>query len=274
MKKFLTILLLLLFVFPLSAGEGMWIECREKGFKGHLQGIAADENGIYWSFTDVLLKTDYTGKTLISRPVFSHCGDICVVDGKIYAAMVLRLPEKEMAKFDNWSGWIFEFDAATLELTGKYKSHKPRIDGITFASGKFYVGVDGGRNFHPVNEILICDRNFKLLETRTIDIGQPTRYGAQTLNFVQGKLLASFYSDKRKKACFFTPDDISRPESFFPQRCSFGLAEIPESFCGEKDVFLLAHNTGTRRNWSAKLQIVKYAGGKLIPVKLKNPGTR
>ena len=53
------------------AGE---IVCEAKGFRGHLQGIAADESGIYWSFYDTVVKTDWSGRELARVAIPRHAG--------------------------------------------------------------------------------------------------------------------------------------------------------------------------------------------------------
>ena len=53
-------------------------------FIGHVQGIAADETGIYCSFAYEFLKLDFAGKTLFRRPAPFHSGDTTTDGEKIY----------------------------------------------------------------------------------------------------------------------------------------------------------------------------------------------
>jgi hypothetical protein len=56
----------------------------------HLQGICTNErDAIYWSFTDILVKTDQQGRVSKKIPVANHHGDLCFHDGKIYVAVNL-----------------------------------------------------------------------------------------------------------------------------------------------------------------------------------------
>ena len=71
-------------VANIHAGE---ILCEAGGFAGHLQGIAADATGIYWSYYDTILKTDYAGKTLATVKIPRHSGDLCAANGKVYVSV-------------------------------------------------------------------------------------------------------------------------------------------------------------------------------------------
>ena len=244
-----------------------WIECSEKGFKGHLQGIAADESGIYWSFSDTLLKTDYQGRKLASVSWFSHMGDLCVVNGSVFVALTVR-GKNNLREYENWKGWVLAFDAASLKYLARYRIGAPRIDGIAYVDGKFFIGIDAGRAPHPLNDILVYDRSFKLLEKVTVDIGSNTSYGVQTMNPYHGKLLTSFYGDRRKKSYVFDINDFSRISGEFPVRTSFGMAAVPPAVAGAEDVFLIARNTGKKRDWSARLQVVRMVDGKLKTYKI------
>ena len=248
------------------AGD-VWIECSEKNFKGHLQGIAADESGIYWSFYDTLLKTDYYGKKLALFPRISHMGDLCVVNGKVYVALTIYGPS-HIVKHDNWQGWVLVFDAGTLKYLGRHKMAVPAVDGIAFLDGKFYVGVAAERELHPLNKVLVYDKEFKFLKELTLDIGQKTFYGAQTINPFGSRLLFSFYGEKKKKSYIFEPDDLTKIVDTFPVRTSYGMAAVPKSIAGAENVFLIAHNTGKARSWSARLKVVQLIDGKLQPFKL------
>ena len=266
MKKIWLFLLCVSSIWMVHASDE-WIECSEKGFKGHLQGIAADESGIYWAFYDTLLKTDYQGKKIASVPRIAHMGDLCVANGKVFVTLTVY-GKKHLPKHDNWSGWVLEFDSSTLKYLARHKMEAPRVDGITCLDGKFFVGIDAGRAPHPKNEILIYDRNFKFLKKVTVDIGGTTMYGVQTMNPYQGKLLTSFYADRKKKSYLFDIQDFSKVAGIFPERTSFGMAAVPASLAGAENVFLIAHNTGTKKNWSAKLRVVRMVDGKLTPYKM------
>ncbi|MCQ2392903.1 MAG: hypothetical protein MJ249_01335 [Kiritimatiellae bacterium] len=60
----------------------------EGAYGGHLQGVCTDGTNIWWSFTVEIVKTDLSGKVLVSRKARSHQGDLCVKDGVVYVAAI------------------------------------------------------------------------------------------------------------------------------------------------------------------------------------------
>jgi hypothetical protein len=65
------------------------IQC-EGTYPMHLQGISTDKkNNVYWSYTNVMVRTDLKGKVLNRVEVLNHHGDLCYADGKIYVAVNL-----------------------------------------------------------------------------------------------------------------------------------------------------------------------------------------
>lgn len=60
-------------------------EC-EGFYTNHLQGICTDGGeAIFWSWTDVLVKTDRRGRLLKQVRVSNHHGDLCFLEGRVTA---------------------------------------------------------------------------------------------------------------------------------------------------------------------------------------------
>ena len=162
-------------------------------YKSHLQGIAADETGIYWSFTDTLVKTDWQLKVLKEvRFPRCHGGDLCVAEGDIYWGMLLRKPDL-IAANSNSKGAVYRF-SKDLVLKKKYPlvSVKEGIDGITFHKGKFYVAPVLAKEPHKESAVVIFDRDFKFLKRMEFTTESDKKFGIQTLNMVHGTLLTAF----------------------------------------------------------------------------------
>src|SRR5690606_29746611 len=74
----------------------------EGTYPHHLQGICADDEAIYWSFTTTLVKTNLDGDLLKSVPVANHHGDLCHHDGKLYVAVNLGKFNDPQGNADSW----------------------------------------------------------------------------------------------------------------------------------------------------------------------------
>ena len=85
MKTFFTSAAFLL-LFQLTA-QVFFTETRN--FRGHIQGFAADETGIYCAFGYDVAKFDFNGKVLIRIAAPPHAGDITTDGEKIYCAAAL-----------------------------------------------------------------------------------------------------------------------------------------------------------------------------------------
>src|SRR5690606_21628017 len=108
-------------------------------FPGHLQGICVDdEQAIYWSWTDQLVKTDSEGKIVHQIPVDNHHGDLCYHDGKVYVAVNLGKFNQPAGQADSW---VYVYDAAFLEEVGRYPVQEVvhGAGGMVFHNGKFFL---------------------------------------------------------------------------------------------------------------------------------------
>ena len=262
LKRIVSVLLLALLAAPLSGGE---IVCAPKGFAGHLQGIAADESGIYWSFYDTVVKTDWSGKELARVAIPRHAGDLCLSEGKVYVSVIYY--DKKRAKREGGTGWIYICDTDLKFLRKVAIPDTPRPDGITFLNGKFYIaGDDFGKAPHPVNTISVYSRDLEFEKKITVDIGKPTRYGAQTLNAVDGRILAGFYAGKGNSVFLELPE-LKAAETF-PRSVSVGMAPVPKKLAGKRKLFLIAKITGKKGDNGGKVLVFEQRGKKLVPAEL------
>ena len=261
-RRFVAALSFVLFCGAVSAAE---IVCEAKGFAGHLQGIAADSSGIYWSFYNTVVKTDYAGRELARVAIPRHAGDLCVAGGKVFVSVIYY--DKKRAKREGGTGWVYICDTDLKFLRKVALPDTPRPDGIAFLNGKFYVaGDDFGKKPHPVNTISVYDREFNFERKITVDVGKPTRYGAQTLNAVDGRILAGFYADKGN-SFFLEPPELKTVGSF-PTSVSVGMAEAPKALSGGRKLFLIARLTGRKKDLGGKVLVRELRGGKLVPAEL------
>ncbi|MDD4869814.1 MAG: hypothetical protein PHR77_04580 [Kiritimatiellae bacterium] len=146
----------------------------------HLQGICVDDKGsIYWSFTDVLVKTDYDGHIMKNISVASHHGDLCYRDGKVYVAVNLR-------KFNNPSGtaadsWVYVYNADDLSEISRHKVPEAIYGaGGIACQGKSFMVVGGLPTGVEENYAYEYDPDFKFVKQHVIKSGY-TLLGIQTV---------------------------------------------------------------------------------------------
>ncbi len=267
MKKCFFVLLVVIAMFCVAGVHAGEILCEAGGFVGHLQGISADATGIYWSYYDTIVKTDYAGKTLGSVKIPRHSGDLCAANGKVYVSVCYY--DAKMVADEGGSGWVYIYDRELKYLQKVALADTPRPDGITFLNDKFYIaGDDFGKDPHPLNTISIYDKELKFERKVTIDIGKPTQYGAQTLNAFEGRILASFYA-KDGNTVFLEAPELKTCE-FFPVSLNVGFAEVPSELADGRKLFLAARLVGTRGDWSGKVLIYELLEGKPVLSELPN----
>ena len=129
----------------------------EGAYGGHLQGVCTDGTNIWWSFTVEIVKTDLSGKVLVSRKARSHQGDLCVKDGVVYvAANHGRFNTENLA-----DSWVESYDAATLEPKKAWKL--PEVPhgagGMTWKDDRFFFGIYGAKD-NPAG-VLACSADLK-----------------------------------------------------------------------------------------------------------------
>jgi hypothetical protein len=156
----------------------------EGAYKRHVQGICTNQrDAIYWSWTDVLVKTDLGGKVMARREVASHHGDLCHHDGKVYVAVNLGKFNLPPGKEDSW---VYVYDAATLDEVSRHRV--PELvhgaGGMAYRDGRFFIigGLPPGLNENYVYEY---DEAFHFVKRHVLASGY-TLMGIQTITWAQG----------------------------------------------------------------------------------------
>ena len=250
MMKIFLICLITVSVFLLRAD---YITNENVSYKSHIQGIAADETGIYWSFTNILVKTDYEGKVLKEVTNPTHGGDLCIADGDIYLAVQYREPE--MIAANNKRRAVVYRYSSDLVFKKKYPlAINEGIDGITFYKGKFYVAPDLGKTPKKESYVLLYDKDFNFIKKLDIKTDSLKKFGVQTLNVVNGKILASYY-DNAKNSPLLDPETMKVTGSI-DIRPSVGLAYVPEKISGNKNTYLYSMLHRKDGSWKCRARII------------------
>ncbi len=206
----------LAFVPNLASAE---IAC-EGAYGGHLQGIAVDDDAIYWSFTVDLVKTDRQGKLVKKVTVPSHHGDVTFQDGKVYCAVNLGQFNREPGHADNW---VYVFDAADLALLAKHKI--PEVvhgaGGMAYREGRFFV-VGGLPEGYEENYVYEYDAKFRFVRRHVIRSGY-TRLGIQTACFAHGSWWFGCYGKKLLKT-----DESFKLLGKYDLDFGYGVVGLPE----------------------------------------------
>jgi hypothetical protein len=271
MKRFLS----LVFIFcAFHSAMSQNIYTSAKNFRGHLQGIAVDDSAIYGAFAYEVAKFDYNGKLLKRVPAPFHSGDMTADGEKFYCSVSLH--NSELIKKYGARNCIFVYDKELTLLEIRPLKSLYGIDGIAYIKGKFYIGLNKhGNALRMKNRIAILDRNFKLQKIATVTIGRNTKYGAQTLNEFNGKLLAGFYGGGKTSFIFDLEaleksDTVVTPIGTLKANTTVGFSELPPAVA-EKGTFIVVRNTRCKRQgFGAKFLVQKLdKDGNLIPTSLK-----
>ncbi|TZF86250.1 hypothetical protein FW774_04170 (plasmid) [Pedobacter sp. BS3] len=158
----------------------------------HLQGIARDENNMFWCYTNQLVKTDMHGKVLKKIDVPYHHGDLTVVSGKVYVAV-------GFGTWNNINGladsWVYVYDAGTLERLSTY--HIPEViygaGGIVKRGDSFYV-VGGLPEEIFENYVYEYDSDFNFKKRYIVESGY-TSLGIQTIDYHGGEFWVGCYGN-------------------------------------------------------------------------------
>ena len=162
-------------------------------FPGHLQGICVDnEQAIYWSWTDQLVKTDSKGKIVHQIPVDNHHGDLCYYDGKVYVAVNLGKFNQPAGQADSW---VYVYDAGTLEEVGRYPVQEVvhGAGGMVFHNGKFFV-VGGLVPGIEENYLYEYTTDFEFVQRHVLKSGY-TLMGIQTVEYENGNWWFGCYGE-------------------------------------------------------------------------------
>jgi ribosomal protein L7/L12 len=193
----------------------------------HLQGMCADDkDSMFWSFTDVLVKTDREGRVVKKVPVASHHGDLCFHDGKLFVAVNLR-------KFNDPKGdadsWVYVYRAADLSELARHKV--PELlygaGGMAYCDGRFFI-IGGLPPNIEENYVYEYDKDFKFLKRHVINSGY-TYLGIQTAAYCNGCWWFGCYG---KPAVTLKTDGAFRMLGKYTFNCSLGIV-------GQRDGSLL-----------------------------------
>lgn len=162
---------------------GNQVQC-EGSYQHHLQGVCSDSDGIYWSFTTSLVKTDRSGKRLKEVRVANHHGDLCIHEGRLYVAV-------NLGKFNDPQGnadsWVYVYDANTLAEVARHEIQEVfhGAGGIGVREGRFFV-VGGLPENVKENYVYEYDDGFRFVRKHIVASGH-THLGIQTATYAHGR---------------------------------------------------------------------------------------
>lgn len=203
----------------------------------HVQGFCADDDYIYVSQMIQLTKFDWKGKFVKKVDAPSHTGDICVYNGRIYAAVASWGPNVPK---DAPKGGIYEYDT-DLNFIRKVDFDQG-LDGIAAIDGVLYAGY--GPNpmaGHYTNRFVRVDaKTLKTIDVKEICYGEKTAFGCQNATTDGKSLFAVFYNnDKPLVVLDKDVGIISTPDaSAFHRSCGEGFERVPPSRAGGRDLFM------------------------------------
>ncbi len=192
------------------------VEC-EGAYPGHLQGVCAIGDHIFWSFTTHLVKTDLAGRIAARIEVPSHHGDLCSRGDRLYVAV-------NHGEFNHPEGradsWVYVYDANSLELEAKHPVPDVRFGagGIGYSRGHFFV-VGGLPEGMAENYVYEYDRTFSLVRRHTVASGY-TLMGIQTATYWRGCWYFGCYGTPR--VLLVTDADFQRVGRFTFD-CAYGI---------------------------------------------------
>ena len=103
-----------------------------KTWCGHVQGMCANSNALYFAYHTQIVKTDWLGRLIKRVEVMRHTGDICLWNGRLYTAVC-------HSDTGEGRGRIQMFDE-DLNFIKEQTFARP-ADGITCLDGVLYVGL-------------------------------------------------------------------------------------------------------------------------------------
>ncbi len=160
-----------------SAGLPTEIVC-EGQYPHHLQGLAGNGlDTLYWSFTDVLVKTDLAGKVLARVEVPTHHGDLCLVGDRLYVAWSNRF------NAPGADSKVYAYDPADLRLVEVVPVPEVTFGagGLEAKNGHFFV-IGGLPQGYEENYVYEYDGDWRPVRTHVLESGY-TRLGIQTACF-------------------------------------------------------------------------------------------
>jgi len=246
----------------------------------HVQGFCADDDYIYVSQMIQLTKFDWKGNCVKKVEAPSHTGDICVQDGRLYAAVAAWGPG---ARKDGPKGGIYEYDT-DLNFLRKVEFDQG-LDGIAVIDGVIYAGY--GPNpmaGHLTNRFIRVDaKTLKTIDVKEVCYGAQTAFGCQNAASDGKDLFAIFYNGEKPLAVFDRELNLkSVPDaSSFHRSCGEGFERVPASRAGGRDLFMRLRTMNRfvrdrdREPIYAVIDFFEYdrAGNRLVNVTAKLPST-
>ena len=139
---------------------------------GHLQDVWREGNYIYWMQTQVMYKTDLTGKVLLSKNVEGHHAGCEIRDGKLYVAVCVMQNKTGGKTLPGSRVQINVYDAETLTLLDIHRTDiNDRSGSFCFLEdGTCLVGCLRHTELRP-DQVRFhhLDKDFKLIKSYILD---------------------------------------------------------------------------------------------------------
>lgn len=222
-------------LFRAHAAEGFHATECEGEYPRHLQGICTNErDAIYWSFTDVFVKTDLDGHVVKQVPVANHHGDLCFHADRVYVATNLGKFNRPAGEADSW---VYVYDSETLAEVARFPVAEAvhGAGGMAWKDGRFYVigGLPPGVNENYVYEY---DESFHFQQRHVLASGY-TLMGIQTAAYADGVWWFGCYGEP---PVLLRADGHLKFAAKWEINASYGIAPIG----GGR--FLVARNTAVK----------------------------
>ena len=231
------------------------IRC-DRDFKYHLQGFDADNDAIYWSFTDTLCKTDKSGRTLQCIDVPSHHGDCCIHDGKLYISVDREFAGSKTEKF-----FVYVYQCSDLSFIERIPMKTNfGIDGIVFVNGFFYIAEGKPKDDSRAYNILYKYSPDLKKNLETFYVPGKTTYGVQAMTFSGNCFWLGTYG----LGTILTDRQFNVIETNLPDG-SVGIYPLPASAKGETRLMIARHLKNDKGRCTAIAKPYVYRDNKLVP---------
>ena len=232
MRRLFPFLLLGLSSLACADGPAFHLATCDGDYPRHVQGICTDgKDALYWSWTDVLVKTDADGRLLKQVPVADHHGDLCYHAGRVYVAVNLGKFNRPAGEADSW---VYVYDGNTLAELAKHPV--PELvhgaGGIAWHDGKFIV-VGGLPAEIEENYLSEYDESFRVRKRPVLASGNTLR-GIQTVAHADGAWWFGCYG---KPAELLRADEDFQLTGKWEFNAAVGIAPL------DRGRFLIAKNT-------------------------------
>ena len=182
--------------WPLAAAEKPPRVVCEGRQPHHLQGVATDGTNLYWSFTTVLVKTDFAGRVSSTNAIDisqGHMGDLCFKGGRLYVGMNFGKDGTGARKGDA----IWEYDASNLARVAGHPTPEPAWcnNGLEWYGGSFWVITSAPRH-SEYNYLYEYTPDFRYRTCVLVKSGW-TNLGVQTICRAGDALLLGCYGSSK-----------------------------------------------------------------------------